>query len=118
MSKQPKGREYFVIPTETELADSWQQYRDIIMRRSTRGQFTEVDDGSAQVSGFINADQLLARNPHIQQGLAESGANLADNISAGRLSPDKVYELGARYILEMFAIATTAYEANQIVNGS
>jgi hypothetical protein len=115
MAEQQDGREYLIIPTAEELADAWQQYRSLVVRRAERGQVTEVG-GESRVNGFINSDQILASNPHLQVGLEETGAKLSANLEAGRISAEEVYRLGARYILEMFAIATTVYEANQIAD--
>lgn len=107
-------RDYLIIPDADELIAAKQEYDALIARRATRGEFTVDEQGQAKVRGFVNADQILARNAHLQVDITTRGAMLAVNIEAGRISPERVFELGANHILEMFAIATNAYLARQI----
>ncbi len=108
------GREFLIIPTQVELAEAWQQYRDIVARRHQRGQSITGADGLERVSGMVNADQILADNPHLDANISELGAVVAKNIEEGRITPTDAFRLGARHILEMFSIATTAYQAKQL----
>jgi hypothetical protein len=114
MAEQIDGREFLIVPTQTELSDAWQQYRGIVARRYQRGQSSTDPDGQARVSGMVNADQILADNPHLAANIDEIGAAVAHNIEEGRITPADAFRLGARHILEMFSIATTAYQIERL----
>ena len=91
MAEQLDDRDYLIVPNADELGDAWQQYRGLVMRRGARGQVTEAEDGSTRVNGFVNADQILANNPHLQAGLTETGAKFGLQLGhAGRKGSTKV----------------------------
>ncbi len=114
MAEQNGERKFLIIPTDAELADAWNQNRSLIERRNQRGDVTIADGGQQRVSSFPNVDQILADNPHIKDGIDFVGETVAKNVQEGRLSPDDAFKLGAKFIIEMFAIATTAQQIEQI----
>ena len=116
MTERGSTRDFLLIPSADELDEAWAQYRSIVSRRAERGQVVE-DGNTGHVEGNINAKKILEENPHLQEMIGSLASAMTVNIEEGRIKPDIVSERGAEFILEMFSIATTAYELRRIEDG-
>lgn len=116
MPDREPGREYLIIPNADELAAAWAEYRALTQRRAQRGDVSVDESGRAQVSGFANADQILAAHPHLLEQATELGEMTAANVSAGRIDAGGVFLLGVKHILEMLAITTTAHQIAEMTD--
>ena len=106
-------RKALIIPTAEELIDAVAEIQARASRRHARGEYVEVN-GRVRVNALDAADQIMEEYPHIADNLIERSSIVGDAVEQGLLDASEAFALGARHILELMSIATTAAEFDQI----